>query len=110
MFYETTTSSGLNCIIQADSSRQAKVKACKEHGFKPSDKWTGACSMHAHKLAVDYPETVFYPSFTEEALQPFVDKDVILYDEHHGTSVRIRKATVESIQYFLDEYSTVILL
>lgn len=110
MLYEVTTPSGNTSIVQADSSREAKVKVCKDQGFKHSDFWTGDRAMKAHKLDLDYPETVCYPTFAEESLQPFVGKDVILYDEHHGTSVRIREATVESIKYFLDGYITVIVL
>ena len=110
MFYEVTTPSGNISIVQADNSRKAKVSVCKDQGFKPSDWWTGVSSMQARKLQVDYPETVYRPQGSDEKLQPFAGKDVILYDEHHGTSVRIRKATVDSIRYFLDEYTSIIVL
>ena len=108
MFYEVTTLAGNISIVQADSSREAKVKVCKDQGFKPSDRWSGISSMHARKLDVDYPETVCYPSFTDESLQSFAGKDVILFDEHHGTAIRIRKSTIEKIRYFLNEYTSII--
>lgn len=46
----------------------------------------------------------------DEILDKFAGKDVILYDEHHGTATRIQKASLESIKYFMDEYTTIVIL
>ncbi len=106
MYYEVTTPSGSSSIIQADTNRQAKGILCKQRGIRPSDPWFGVRSMEAQKLRVDFPETVYNRDNTSK----FERKDVLIFDEHHGTAVRIKQATVESIQYFLDEYSTLIFL
>ena len=110
MFYEVTTLAGNISIVQADNSRKAKVSVCKDQGFKHSDSWTGVSSMQARKLQVDYPETIYRPLGNNIFLEQLAGKDVILYDEHHGTATRIRKATVELIRYFLDEYTSIIVL
>jgi len=57
---------------------------------------------------VAYPEVNYRTSNDEEALQQYAGKDVVIYDEHHGTAIRIKKATVASLQYYLDSYSTII--
>lgn len=109
MFYEVTTPSG-SSIVQADSSRQAKVMLCRKMRIRPSDYLRGVSSMQARKLNIEFPDTVYRPLYDEESLQRFVGRDVVIYDEHHGISTRIKAATVETIRYFLDEYSAVIAL
>ncbi len=73
----------------------------------------GFCEMAekmAHKANVEYPDTHYRPGHGESLLRELEGKDVIIYDEHHGTSVRIRKATAAAIEYFVDVYSTIIVL
>jgi len=38
-----------NLTIEAQSSREAKIKACTLQGRKPSDKWTGISTFTARK-------------------------------------------------------------
>jgi len=37
-------------ILEAKDSTQAKRKACKLWGFKPSDRWLGITAVHARRL------------------------------------------------------------
>lgn len=110
MLYEVTTPSDSSIVIQANNSKEAKVKTCKHFGFKQSDYWTGVTSMKAHKVNVDCLDVVYRPMSDDEILKKLTGNDVILYDEHHGTATRLRKATLESIKYFMDEYTTIIIL
>lgn len=69
--------------------------------------------MQARKIDIDYPEVIHqsrYDYDDEKQLQKYLGKDVIIYDEHHGLAVRMRKATVASIAAFMDEYSVIIVL
>lgn len=59
MLYEVTTISDNTFIIPAGSGKEAKVKVCRDQGFRPSDRWTGISSMKARKIQVDYPETIY---------------------------------------------------
>jgi hypothetical protein len=43
--------SGRTLTVEAKDSTQAKRKACKYWGFKPSDYWLGITSMHARRIA-----------------------------------------------------------
>lgn len=108
MYYEVTTPSGSSSIIQADNGRQAKAIMCEQRRIQQSDPWNGVSSMQARKLDIDFPETVYM--FDETSLAELEGKDVLIFDEHHGTAVRIHAASVESIRYFLDEYSSIITL
>ncbi len=108
MLYEVTTPSGSSSIIEADNGRQAKAKLCKQRRILQSDLRTGTSSMTARKLHIDFPESVH--RLDETSMAELEGKDILIFDSHHGTAVRIRAASVESIQYFLDEYSTVIIL
>lgn len=110
MLYEVSTPAGANSIIDADNSRDAKIKTCKYLRIKPSDFWSGVSSMKARMVEVDFPETIYQPGHDEEKLQQLEGKDVLIYDEHHGTSIRIRKATAAAIEYYLDGYSTIIVI
>ena len=110
MLYEVSTPSGYTAIIDAGSSREAKIKVCKQMRIKTSDPWAGASAMQACKINVDYPEVVYRPLRDEEILSQFEGKDVVIYDEHHGIATRIRKATAVSIGYYVDSYSTIIVL
>lgn len=38
-----------NLTIEARSSKEAKIKACKLQGRKPSDRWTGISTFSARK-------------------------------------------------------------
>lgn len=104
MLYEVTTTSGRCYIQDAGNNHEAKVKACKEHHV------TGIGFMKAQKVNVDYPEVFYRPLMDDETLEPMIGKDVVLYDEHHGTATRIRKATAEQIRYFMGEYTSIIVL
>lgn len=110
MLYEVTIHSGTSFIISSTNSKKAKTEVCKKIRCKPSDYWNGISSMHAQKVKVDYPKAFYQSLIGDETLECFVGKDVILYDEHHGAATRIRKATVESIRYFMDEYTSIIIL
>jgi hypothetical protein len=110
MLYEVITPSGAS-YIDADNSRQAKAKTCKALHIKPSDYWNGTSSMKAQKFNVGYPEVFYRPLTDDKTLQPFIGKNVLLYDEHHETAaLLIRKATIEQIRHFMDEYTSIIVL
>lgn len=101
MYYEVTRPNGRINITQADSIREAKAKTCKDWGVQSG-------SITIQKMSVDFPECVH--RFDDESLAGLKGKSVMIFDEHHGTAVRIHAASVESIRHFLDEYSTVIVL
>lgn len=63
-----------------------------------------------NKIKAEYPEVIYRPGHNEEAYQQCVGKDIIIYDEHHGTATRIRKATAAAIDHYMDGYSTIIIL
>lgn len=108
MFYDVTTLSGSSSIIEADNSREAKAKLCKQRRIMQSDPLIGTRSITARKLDIDFPESIH--RFDETSMAEIEGKDVLIFDSHHRTAVRVRAASVESIRYFLDEYSTVIIL
>jgi len=108
--YEVTTSTGSNTIINATDSQDAKKKVCKQLGFNPMDPWAGTSSMKAHRINVDYLEVNYRPSDVEEVLQQYKGKDVVIYDDHHGTAIRIKKAAVATLQHYIDDYSSIIVL
>jgi len=99
MLYEVSTPAG-SFVEEASCIFEAKLKVRQRFDCR---------SMQAKKIDVDYPE-VIYRGEGKDRLQDLVDKDIIIYDEHHGTAVRIRKATVAILDHYLDEYSTVIIL
>ena len=101
MLFQICTAAG-NLIVEASCSHEAKLKA-KER-FR-----SGIQYMKAATVEVEYPETIYRP-LNEEKLQELEGKDIIVYDEHHGSSVRIRKATAAVLDYFIDEYSVIIIL
>ncbi len=108
MLYEVITASGSSIITEASSSREAKSNICKKLQIRPSDYWHGVPSMKAHRVYVDYPEAHYRALNCPEVLEQFSGKDIILYDEHHGTAARIRKATPGVISYYMNEYTTII--
>lgn len=59
---------------------------------------------------VGHLEVHYCPGHDEKLFRKLKGKDIIIYDEHHGTSVRIRKATTAAIDHYVDEYSTIIVL
>lgn len=97
-------------MIDADSSKEAKTKRCRQLHRKQSDPWTGASPMTARKVTVDYPDAHYRPGYNEDLFEQLEGKDIIIYDEFHGVSTRIRKATSTAIGHFVDEYSTIIVL
>ncbi len=107
MLYEVSTGE-VSSIIDADNARDAKKEFAKRRRVtRPSGYYLR--SLQASKVNVDYPDT-YYQGYNESLFQELEGKDVIIYDEHHGTSARIRKATAAAIEYFVDEYSTIIVL
>jgi hypothetical protein len=101
LYYEVTRPSGDSSIIQADSCKEAKAKVCKDWNILHG-------SITVQKLNVDFPECVH--RFDDEGLSGLKEKSVMIFDSHHGSAVRIHAASLESILYFLDEYSTVVVL
>lgn len=110
MLFEVTTYSNGNCVIKANSNRAAKINVCKSIGVKPFDSWCGISSMHARKVDVEFLEILYRPDYDEKLFRKYEGKDIVIYDEHHGIAVRIRKATAAAIGYYWDEYSTIIIL
>ena len=107
MLYEVSTGL-ISSIIPAGDSREAKKEFAKQRRVtRPSVYYLRF--LQASKVNVDYPET-YYRGYNEALLRELEGKDVIIYDEHHGTSVRIRKATAAAVEHFTDEYSTIIVL
>lgn len=107
MLYEVSTGA-ISSIVTAGNSREAKKEFAKQRrGTRPSGYYLS--SLQASKIDVDYPDT-HYQGCNEELFQQLEGKDVLIYDEHHGTSVRLRKATAAAIEHFVDEYSTIIVL
>jgi hypothetical protein len=107
MYHEVNTPSGSNSIILADSSKEAKKEYVRLRGAtRPSGYYFRF--LQARKFAIDFPETTYRPHAADT--DQMIGKDIILYDEHHGSSIRIRQDTAVPIRHFLDEYTTIIVL
>ena len=52
----------------------------------------------------------YHPLRDTTLLQRYDGKDVVIYDEHHGTAIRVRAVTVPFMEHYLGEYSTIIVL
>jgi hypothetical protein len=49
MKYIVTSPGGREVEIEAQNSSQAKMKACRYWGIKPSDKWCGITALKARR-------------------------------------------------------------
>ncbi len=103
-YYEVTASSGTSHIIYADNAREAKQNVQKRQ-YYPS-----TYRMTATRIDISNLEVLYRPLNDEEVLEQYIGKDVVIYDEHHGTAIRIKRATLAAIQHFIDGYSTIIIL
>ena len=57
-YYLVTTPGERETIVKAENATQAKRKACKDLGIKPSDPWCGLSALKAQKIkesGVDKP-------------------------------------------------------
>ncbi len=53
MKYIVTSPGGREVEIEARNSTQAKRKACRFWGIKPSDPWCGVSTMRARKIEIE---------------------------------------------------------
>ncbi len=102
MLFQICTAAG-NLIVEASCTHEAKLKAKERFS-------SGTQYMKATKIEVEYPETIYQPGCDEEKLKQLEGRDLVIFDSHHMSAVRIRKATAAVLDYYLDEYSTIIIL
>lgn len=49
-YYLVTTPGERETIVKAENATQAKRKACKDLGIRPSDPWCGISAMKAKRI------------------------------------------------------------
>ena len=103
-YYEVVTRYGASYLTNADNAKMAKEE------IKKRQMYPSTFGMKANKINISHPEAIDRPLNDEDVLEAYVGKDIVIYDEHHGTATRIKKATLGVIQHFIDEYTTIIIL
>ncbi len=67
-------------------------------------------SINFENIKKEYLDVNHHPLRDEELLQRYSGKDVVIYDERRGNAIRVRAVTVLFLVYYMDEYSTIIVL
>ena len=110
MLYEVCAYKENDVIVEANSCREAKSKVCRMRGYKQSDYYHGFDVMGAIRLKVSNTEIMNTKAFSRADVERYLDKDVLIFDQHSGIATKIMRATKASIEHFMNESSIIFIL
>lgn len=62
------------------------------------------------KCIIELLKTNVFQDDKHESLSNYVGKNVVMYDEHHGSAILLKNASLKRLQEIYDEYTVVITL